>query len=182
MKKFQVNTKDGKEITFKFPTDVKELTPEVLKEITYGVHVAENYSLIGLCYKEKLSNIIPVARGGRKDAKIKVTPIFVKAGDTDVRFINNLKGGDKIIATQSEVARGIHVSIPGNILTLEYFTKVIVNCADKDIYERELANPNQEECIFIEFKLLPNCDILGTIEDTIPAVFNIFCENKSSKC
>ena len=182
MKTFHVNTKDGKEITFNFPTNVEELTPEILKEMTDGIHVAEHYSLIGLCYRDKLSNLIPLARSGKKDAKIKVAPIFVKCGDTDNKFIHNLIAGDKIIAMQSQIALGVHVNVPGNVLTLDYFTKVVANSADRDIYEKELANKDQAECIFIEFKLVPNCDILGIVKDHIPAVFNIFVERKANKC
>lgn len=184
MKRFLVNTKDGSEVEFNFPTSLNELTEDVLTDIVSNIEVADNYALIALCYSEKLSNMLMTSRVNKKEAKIKVTPIFVKAGKTDVAFINNAKCGQRVISMQSQIALGIHINVPGNKLTINYFSTVVNESADREIYNKELQNPDQSECIFIEFKLVPICDITGFIVDKpIPAISNTFVRvNNKANC
>lgn len=185
MKRFLVNTKDGSEVEFNFPTSLNELTEDILKDIVSNIEVADNYALIALCYSERLSNMIMSARVNKKEAKIKVTPIFVKAGNTDVEFINNAKCGQRVIAMQSQISLGIHVNVPGNKLTIQYFSAVVTETNDREIYNKELQNPDQSECIFIEFKLVPVCDITGLINNDkpIPAISNTFVRvNNKANC
>lgn len=185
MKRFLVNTRSGSEIEFNFPTSLNELTEDVLKDIVSNIKVADNYALIALCYSDRLSNIIMTARTKKKEAKIKVTPLFVKAGKTDIDFINNAKCGQRVITTQSQLSLGIHINVPGNKLTIEYFSFIVEESSNRDLYPQELANPDQSECIFLEFKLVPICDITGLIDNTKPisAISNTFVRvNNKANC
>lgn len=164
MKVFKVLTKDGKEFTFNFPNSIKEIPDEYLTDITSCIEVADNYSLVGLCYTPVLSDMILTARTKNKSAKIKVTPIFIKAGNTDCQFIKNAKLKQRILTTQSQISIGVHVAIPNHKLTIDYFSNVISNCAEKEIYTKEIATGDRRECVFIEFKLLPNADIMGLLD------------------
>lgn len=164
MKQFVVNTKDGDEVVFNFPNSIKEISNDYLTKITDTIHVADNYSLIALCYTERLSKIIIAGRAGKKDSKIKVTPIFVKAGKCDIDFINNAKMKQRVVSMPTQISLGTHVIVPNHKLTLDTFIIAITNTADNNIYEKELANPDQRDCIFIEFKLIPNSDIMGLID------------------
>lgn len=164
MKQFKVETKKGLEVVFNFPTSINEISEEYLNEITKPLKIADNYSLIGLAYSEKLSTLIMSARAGKKDTKIKVTPIFIKAGNTDIEYIKNAKIKQRVVSMPSQISLGTHVSIPYHNLTIEYFANVVKDSANNNIFEIEAKNPDQRECTFIEFKIIPNSDIMGLLD------------------
>lgn len=178
MKKFVVTTKDNHEVVFNFPTSVNEISENYLNEITKALNIADNYSLVALCYSEKLSDMIFTARAN-KNAKIKITPIFVKAGNTDVDFIKNAKMKQRIVTMQSQLSLGIHVTLPHHRLSIDYFANVVKNAADRNLYEKELANEDKSECVFIEFKLIPNSDIAGLLDMNAPAIENNYIAVKT---
>lgn len=171
MKEFVVNTKNER-VIFNFPNSIKELSEDYLNTITSNIHVADNYSLIALCYTEKLKYLILTARAGKKDTKIKVTPIFVKAGNCDIDFIKNAKMKQRVVSMPSQISLGTHVIVPNHRLTIDYFTVALKNTIDKDIYEKECTSNDQRECIFIEFKLIPNSDIMGLIDYEVNKIDN----------
>lgn len=176
MKQFCVKTKDGHEVNFNFPTSISEISEEYLKEVTDAITVADNYSLIALCYSEKLSTMILTSRTAKQNAKIKVTPIFVKAGSNGIPFIQNAKMKQRVVSTQSQISLGTHVIMPYHKLTIDYFAKVVKNSASNTIYEEELAKEKSssiyQECIFIEFKVIPNSDIMGFLDIDVPELDN----------
>lgn len=169
MKTFDVATKSGINVTFDFPTSIKEVSEEYLTKISDGITIADNYTLVGLCYLETLSKIIFTSRSkSNKDTRIKVTPIFVKAGKTDVDFINNAKIKQPLVIMPTQLSLGMHVNLPHHKLTIDYFNTVVKEAVERDIYEKEVQNPDQRDCIFIEFKLVPNADVMGLLNTDIP--------------
>lgn len=172
MKQFAVKTKDGHEVNFNFPTSISEISEDYLTKISDALHVADNYSLVALCYSEVLSRVIVTCRTGNKNAKIKVTPIFVKAGNCDIPFIKEGKMKQRVVTMQSQLSLGVHVNLPYHKLTIDFFANVVKNAEDKAIYEKELANADGRECIFLEFKLIPNSDIMGLLDIDIPTIDN----------
>ena len=172
MKQFAVKTKDGHEVNFNFPTSIGEISKDYLTEISDTLHVADNYSLVALCYSEKLSTVILTARTAKQNAKIKVTPIFVKAGNCDIPFIKEGKMKQRVVTMQSQLSLGVHVNLPYHKLTLEFFANVVKDANDKTIYEKELANADSRECIFLEFKVIPNSDIMGLLDIDVPPIDN----------
>lgn len=163
MKHFTVKVKDG-QVDFNFPTSIKELDAEYLLELVDNVDVADHYSIIALCYEERLANLILAARNNSKDKRIKVTPIFVKAGKTDATIINSANVKDYLTIANTQVAISPKLAVPNNLLTLNYFANIVINSTDKDLYTKELANEDQSNCLFIEFKLIPNVDIISVIK------------------
>ena len=163
MKHFVVKLKDG-QVDFNFPTSIKELDGEYLLNLVDNVHIADNYSIIALCYEERLANLILAARNNNKDRRIKVTPIFVKAGKTDATIINSANVKDYLTVANTQVAISPKLAVPSNLLTINYFANTVSNSIDKDLYTKELANEDQSNCIFIEFKLIPNVDIISIIK------------------
>lgn len=169
MKKFDVATKAGINVTFDFPTSIKELSEDYLSKISDGITIADNYTLVGLCYLEKLSKIIFNSRSkNNRDVKIKVTAVFIKAGKTDIDFINNAKMKQPIVIMPTQLSLGMHVNLPHHKLTIDYFNTVVREAIDRELYEKEVQNPDQRDCIFIEFKLVPNCDIMGLLNTDTP--------------
>lgn len=164
MKQFTVKLTDGKEVVYDFPTTIDEISSEYLEEITKPISVANHYCLIGLVCSNKLSNLILSARSDKKDAKLRVTPIFIKAGETDIEFIKKAKLKQRVLAVTTQIALGVHVNPPHHKLSIDHFTNSVINSSDKDIYSNELQNPDQSKCCFIEFKIVPATDIVGLLD------------------
>ena len=162
MKHFTVKLKDG-QVDFKFPTSIKELDAEYLLNLVDNVDIADHYSIIALCYEERLANLIIAARNN-KNRTIKVTPIFVKAGKTDATIINAANVKDYVITANTQVGISCKLPVPNNLLNIDYFANIVNNSIDKDLYTKELANEDQSKCIFVEFKLIPNVDIISIIK------------------
>lgn len=142
------------------PTSLNEIDESYITEVTNHIKVDANYTLIGLVYREKLSTLVLAATRNKKTSDIAVIPIFVKAGESDSKFINSLSIKDKLIISPSDIMMGYHVSVPNNLLTIN----TILDLLDGDpAVNQKLMNIN-EQCYFIEFKLVPNCNIHGAYE------------------
>ena len=150
---------NGKQGAYKLnlPTSISEITESYIDEVTSHVKVDANYSLIGIVFKERLSTLILSARRNKKTSDIAVIPIFVKAGKTDSELINSLNIKDKLIISPSDIMLGNHISAPNNFLTINTILDLLDG--DADAYAK-LVNI-AEDCYFIEFKLVPNCNIHG---------------------
>ena len=176
MKQFQL-VADGNEVNFNFPTSLDEITPEYLQAITAKVNVADHYSLVAIVYHESLGSVIIARKQSKKGLTSGVVPIFVKAGGTDSNFIKSINCKDKLIISSAQLSLGYHVTVPENTLSLDYFIRRL----DKDISVAARYNNNygREECYFIEFKLVPNSDIVGFYnEKTIIPEHTKFVETK----
>ena len=142
------------------PTSLNEINESYITEVTSHIKVDANYTLIGLVYREKLSTLVLAATRNKKTSDIAVIPIFVKAGESDSKFINSLNVKDKLIISPSDIMMGYHVSAPNNLLTINNILDLIEG---DPIVNQNLMNIN-EQCYFIEFKLVPNCNIHGAYE------------------
>ena len=149
------------EVKFNFPTKLEELTSEYLLGVTEGITVAPNYSLIGLVYHEKLSTLFMTCRSKKKNASIGIIPIFVKSGKSDESIVSTAKVGQKLLISNSQIQLAHHCAAPSNRLTLDYFAKIVDANIDKDLYQTLLVNNDSQEVLFVEFKIIPNCDIVA---------------------
>ena len=158
MKKFELIT-ERERITFNFPMSLHEISEKFLKRVTEAIDVADNYTLVGLVYHEKLGNIILTRKQAKKSFTAGVVPIFIKSGKSDNDFLDGAKLKDKLIIASSDLALGHHVSCPNNSLSLDVF----INYLDKDttIASRYHNNYGVVQCYFVDFKLVPNCAIKG---------------------
>lgn len=171
MIQFEVNGANGHKI-LTYPTNLKELTPDYLKQLAEEIIPAPNYSLIALCYRERLHNIIFTANQKNDNANLQtaVIPIFVKTNNKlEDKFIAN--SGDKVVIAGSQLALGHHVMAAKNTLTLNtllYYIK-----GDAAAYHNAL---NVKDYVyFIEFKLIPNNDIVGVYNEHLSSHFiNVF--------
>lgn len=156
MVKFETNGKNGKVIVT-LPTSIKELTPEYLGAITDEIAIADNYSLIALCHKEKLSTFVMAGRSKKNQISTAVVPIFAKRGETNVVFNTGIEVGDKLLISPTAMSMGLHVNVPMNTLTMGKFVDLIEG--DTKVYQNALKH--KEDVYFIEFKLIPNNEIIG---------------------
>ena len=165
MKEFIVKTKMS-EVKFNFPTNLKELSEDYLTKVTSNVTVAPNYSLIGLVYHERIANLILMSKTKKKTASIGVIPIFIKTTNGDNSIANIAKVGQKILVSNSQLELAYRCSTP-NKLTIDYFANVIAASTDTDLYQKALLDKDQSEVFFVEFKIVPNCDIIALYDDAV---------------
>lgn len=163
----EVNNKQGV-FQLNLPTSLNEIDESYIMEVTNHVKVDANYTLIGIVFREKLSTLVLAARKSKKNSDIPVIPIFVKAGETDSKLINSLNVRDKLIISASDIMMGYHVSAPNNLITINNILDLLDG--DMKVYNQLMAS--QEMCYFIEFKLVPNCNIHGAYGKTDVADFN----------
>ena len=162
MKEFEVINK-GLTINFHFPTSLDEIDAEYLQQVTNNVKVADHHTLIGIVYHERLFDVIVSRKRNAKGFTAGVVPIFVKAGSTDNDFIKSADCKDKLIIPSSSLSLSYHVAAPGNVLSLDYFIKAIDG--DNSLAKRYDNNYGDEQCFFVEFKIIPNTEIKGLYKE-----------------
>lgn len=175
MVKFPISTKNGI-VNFNFPTTLAELTESYLSDISDDIEIADNYTLIALCHREKLSTFVLAGTQKRNEVTTSVVPIFVKRGNISTsintsienNFIANIKYGSKLIISPTAMSLGIHFSTPKNTLTMPNFVKLI----EKDPFASQKASIQQDKVYFVEFKLIPNSDIIGCVVEDNNKKFN----------
>lgn len=165
----QVNGKQGV-FDMNLPTSINEITPKYIEEVTGHIKVNAEYSLVGLIFREKLSTLLIAARKSNKKSDISVVPVFVKAGETNSKFISGIHIMEKLVLAPSDIMLGHHVSTPLNLLTINTFLELTEG--DSSLYNKMLTS--NEYCHFIEFKLIPNCAIHGSYNPIDPTIKNPF--------
>ena len=165
MVKFETNGKNGKVIVT-LPTNLEEITPEYLGAITDEIAVADNYSLIALCHKEKLSAFVMAGRNKKNEISTAVVPLFVKRG-LNTSSVSSIDGVpsfhplievcDKLIISPTAMAMGLHVNVPMNTLNMGK----VVALLEGDGYAYQNATKVTDPVYFLEFKLIPNNEIIG---------------------
>ena len=154
MIKFSTNGKNGSfEVTL--PTNLSEIPNKYLYDVTKDIVIADDYSLIGICYCESLSSILFANNAKKGKITTSVVPIFIKHGNTNNDYIRSINCGDKLVIAPSDIAMGHHVVAPNNKITIDN----ILYCTEGDnrIYQEALKF--NKRCYFLEFKLVPNCNI-----------------------
>lgn len=165
MKDFEVVTRYRK-YHFHFPTSLDEITADYLNDVTSNVHIAANYSLVGIVYHEKLFDLIIARKQAKKSFSAGVVPIFIRAGETDSKFIKSATCKDKIITQSINLNLSYHVAAPQNTLSIDYFMRAIDG--DPNLSRRYNNDYGKEECFFVEFKLVPNNEIVGFYTEIEP--------------
>lgn len=170
MKDFILQTPKG-DVKFNFPTSVAEISEDFLNNVTRNVKIADNYSLIALAYHETLGAVILARKQSKKGLTSGVIPMFVRAGKTDSDFINSANCKDKVIISSTQLGLGYHVATPTNSISLDKF----ITTLDKDntVAARYNNNYGNEECYFVEFKIVPNCDIIGLYDNKVKEVESV---------
>lgn len=174
MLKFSISGKRG-DYDLNLPSRLDEITPDYLLDVTDDVHIADNYVLIAVCYKERLSSVM-LANQKKKNLTTAAVPLFVKTGKCENEFVNSIKTGEKIIIAPTQVALGHHVTAPTNLITMNSI--ITLAEGDSNIYTEALKV--SEDCYFVEFKLVPACDINGVYKSGEPKLnFNPFVTKKN---
>lgn len=177
MKDFTVES-NGREMTFHFPTSLDEITEGYLEKVTEHIQVADNYCLVAIVYHETLGSVIIARKQSKKGLTGAVVPMFVKAGYTENEFVNSMSCKDKLIIASTQLNLAHHVACPINTLSLDYFIRAIDG--DNELFRRYNNNFGTEQCFFVEFKMVPVCDIVGYYEQGIVTMTNPYITTNSN--
>lgn len=177
MKQFVINTKKGI-VTFNFPTSLTEITPSYLEGVTSNINVADHHVLVGMVYHNTLPNVIMIGKNRKKTENFGVNVIYVKSGEENVSFIKNIKVGNRLLIDNSQLSLGHHVAAPANKLTLNNFTNILANSTENDLYQKAIADSDNREVMFIEFKIVPASAIVAEYTNDKVEVENNFVEIK----
>lgn len=156
---------DLKNYGINVPTSMSEIKDEYFDTLLKDVEVSEHYTIVAICYIEKLFNCA-VSTKNKSDLRTDVIPVVAKS--------KIFKTNSRIITDTMSLERGVYFKVPNNILSLNSVGKYITN--DKDMYMSIVngsyfktgnetnteAKNNAPNCYFIEFRLLPNVDIKAT--------------------
>lgn len=181
---------EKKSYDIKLPTDLSELTKEYFDEMLKGVNIADNYSVIALCYKAKLFEIINTAK---KEVVIQATSILVKIGG-NIESVAYCKPMDKVIVNRSSLERSQHLSLPNNTLEPGKVSDYI--CSNNELVKAittgkyfaadgetpMLGGSNAPYCYFVEYKIIPNNVIIAGVskESEKEKVINPFIINRNN--
>ena len=169
MKNFKVNGALG-EFELNLPESLDEIPVEYFKDCTEFVHPAPNYALVAIVYKDSL-NLILTAAKKKEGAQVQIIPVFIKAGNTDSSFINDLAIGDKIVVSGSDLSIGNHIVSPYNKITPDNIVRVCQN-AGREFYQSTLEL--QTPICLVEFKTVPISAIRSKLDKTPNRFINPF--------
>ena len=165
MNTFNVSTEKGK-LRVSLPTSIDEISTEYLKAVTRHIRVGNEYSLVAIVYKTNTAMLLNASK--QKDAVTSVIPLFIKSGKTEDEFINSLDIKDVLTITGSDIAMGIHVGNPYNELSMSRIASIFKE--DSDIVKASFTDKTMY--YFVEFKLIPNCNIHATVAKNVaPGTF-----------
>lgn len=165
------------------PTDIKEITKEVLLNLTKDIEVKPNYTLLCLVYKTSLfklaSNIKDVVSG---DGIASVTPLIVKEGTTSDVLSDKLacKEVFRPIIAPSVIERGYEVFVPcgcsiqsilgylqhDDNLRIQLFRKNYtenISLTKNEFSNDDIVKDNSKEVLLLSFKIVASLDITATI-------------------
>lgn len=158
-----------------FPTELNEITPEILTTLTKDVKLPKHHCIVALCFRTKLFEFVAAMRNSSgKDMSI--TPLLAKISDNDAQEIN-VAVGDKLVMDRSSIERGVHLPIKTlcstqhaynyldkdtnlsrTIMTGEYDTNVVDSKTNKP-----LSHNDSPYIYVINFKVVPITNIYGGI-------------------
>lgn len=161
---------DKIKLGIKLPTNVDEITAEMLEQLTAQVKVAKNYVLIALCYEINFADLI---FDTKKQKPTKVYTKVAKVGSTSDYI--DIKPGDVIAIGQSSIEMGQHVYI--NSVASEQCVKAYL--LDKARLTRPNATSlvasdiNDIDCrsfLLLEFKVVPIIDIKASFDYSVDKI------------
>lgn len=149
------------------PTNLSEITPEYLSNVTRGIQVADHHCVIALVQKTNLFDICALYNSKKNDKTVSVTTIMAKC------FENKYPTGNVVVTDRSSIERGIHVNVPTGASST-----TVINFLDADEELRKNIITGKEvtkdgvsysrmPIYVIEFKILPITDIHGCVDRSV---------------
>lgn len=148
--------------TFRMPTSMSEVDMNVIADYVKHVNVSKNYALIAVVFKERPITIVSVSRQN-KNASVSGVAVMIKS-NTDDEFIKDIKLGETIVISPSDIAMGHHVNSPANALTPGFLLELLRTNVDLNKKLMAVKVPTY----FVDFKIVPVCNIHGSVGKYVP--------------
>ena len=148
--------------TFRMPTSMSEVDMNVISNYVNHVNVSKDYALIAVVFKERPISIVSLSRQN-KNASVSGVAVMIKS-NTDDEFIKDIKLGETIVISPSDIAMGHHVNSPANVLTPGFLLNLLQTNADLNKKLMAVKVPTY----FVDFKIVPVCNIHGSVGKYVP--------------
>lgn len=148
--------------TFRMPTSISEINMNVIADYVKHVNVSKDYALIAVVFKECPITIVSVSKQN-KNASVSGVAVMIKS-NTDDEFIKDIKLGETIVISPSDIAIGHHVNSPANPLTPGFLLNLLQTNADLNKKLMGIGVPTY----FVDFKIVPICNIHGSVGKYVP--------------
>lgn len=148
--------------TFRMPTSMSEVDMNVIADYVKHVNVSKNYALIAVVFKERPISIVSLSRQN-KNASVSGVAVMIKS-NTDDEFIKDIKLGETIVISPSDIAIGHHINSPANALTPGFLLELLRTNADLNKKLMGIGVPTY----FVDFKIVPVCNIHGSVGKYVP--------------
>ena len=148
--------------TFRMPTSMSEIDMNVIADYVKHVNVSKNYALIAIVFKERPISIVSLSRQN-KNASVSGVAVMIKS-NTDDEFIKDIKLGETIVISPSDIAMGHHINSPANALTPGFLLELLRTNADLNKKLMAVKVPTY----FVDFKIVPVCNIHGFVGKYVP--------------
>lgn len=148
--------------TFRMPTSMSEINMNVIADYVKHVNVSKDYALIAVVFKERPITIVSVSKQN-KNASVSGVAVMIKS-NTDDEFIKDIKLGETIVISPSDIAIGHHVNSPANVLTPGFLLNLLQTNPDLNKKLMGIGVPTY----FVDFKIVPVCNIHGSVGKYIP--------------
>lgn len=148
--------------TFRMPTSMSEIYMNVIADYVKHVNVSKNYALIAVVFKERPISIVSLS-SQNKNASVSGVAVMIKS-NTDDEFIKDIKLGETIVISPSDIAMGHHINSPANALTPGFLLELLRTNADLNKKLMAVKVPTY----FVDFKIVPVCNIHGSVGKYVP--------------
>lgn len=161
---------DKIKVGIKLPTNVDEITGEMLEQLTSQVNVGKNYALIALCYEVSFADLV---FGAKKQKSTKVFTKIAKVNPTTDYL--NLKPGDVIAIGQSSIEMGQHIyisSVASEKCVMAYLLDKarLTRPNATSITAADIEDIDARTFLLLEFKVVPIIDIKAVFDYSVKKV------------
>lgn len=161
---------DKIKLGIKLPTDVDEITAEMLEQLTAQVKLGKNYAAIALCYEVTFADLI---FSGKKNKPTKVYTKVAKLNNTS-DFID-VKVGDVIAIGQSSIEMGQHLyinSVASEKCVMSYLLDKarLTRPSATTVLTTDVEDIKERSFLLMEFKIVPITDIKAAFDYSIERI------------
>lgn len=172
-----------KSYSINVPTSLKEITPEILNDLTADISIPKYHAIVAICFHVKLSTL--ALKTTSQNQSVQVISLLAKAHEEDLTNIGCGKVGDKVVTDRSTIERGIHMHIPlclNNTAIYDYIHSdtvlannlakggdgttvplVLDKVTDSKKDKANRIDSKSPEVIIVEFKIIPVSGIYASL-------------------
>lgn len=155
------------------PTRLQEIDNKTLTDMYRSVNLPDNYCIITLAQKIKLSQLVLLNNAKIKDTTVYTVPLIGKLPDKyDYKGLISVT--DKAILNRSSLELSTHLSIGSSVSLNNLFEFITSDQSLKEkCFRKELEDSDGNDDIWIyvlESKILPMTDIRATVPMNTPNI------------